>query len=248
MVLAHRINLVVTLAGLLLFGALFAWVQVAPGDLAGRAADAVVARVADDARARLTEMAAGGDGGLVAGAAARAAAAALARAEAAEGGLRDRLVPWVRDVAEGCDACVVPDVPPVARPLVARAEPWVRERVSQRSEGLVRSLAIFAGTNALLFAAALLIGMVKGRAAKHLLLVSALMVGTIALASWWFVTGQDWAMSVLMGDFVGWAYAAYVGVVLLFLIDVAVLHGAITGTIIDAITAPLSAVPPIGPC
>ncbi|SFJ35697.1 hypothetical protein [Jannaschia pohangensis] len=247
---ARRLNLVVTLFGSILFAAMLLWVQYAPGDLATRVGDFVAADVAEKTRDRLTELAAGDEGTLTERLLASGAERALDRADDAEAALRDRLVPWVGKVVGGdCDDCAVTEgLPRVLAPLLDKAEPWVKEKFEERRDGLLWSLTIFAATNLALFAAALGLSAFKGRAAKHLLLVSGLMTLTVLLAASWYVAGQDWLLILLTGDFVGYGYSIFAGVIFLFLFDIAFLHGSITGGIINTICESLNITASVSPC
>jgi hypothetical protein len=102
---------------------------------------------------------------------------------------------------------------------------------------LRRDIGIFAGTTLALFLAALLLGVFKGRASKHLLPVSLVLTLATLLTGSWYVFGQDWIMTVVLSDYWGMAYPVFAGVVAAFLLDIALFRARVTSLLLNAVGA-----------
>jgi len=93
---------------------------------------------------------------------------------------------------------------------------------------------IFAVSNFLAFVFAAALSLFRRPAARHLLPISfALTVATL-LAIVWYVFGQDWVMAIIFGRYWGWAYGAFLSVLTLFMVDIAINKARITSVVLDA--------------
>ncbi len=93
---------------------------------------------------------------------------------------------------------------------------------------LRREIRIFTGTNAVAFLLLLLVSFAKPGAARHLLFPGVLLLLSTVFCAWLYVTSQDWLLTLIHGDYMGWAYAFYVGLVFGFLLDIALNRGRVT--------------------
>jgi hypothetical protein len=93
---------------------------------------------------------------------------------------------------------------------------------------LRQEIRIFTGTNAVAFLLLLLVSFAKPAAARHLLFPGVLLLMATVFCAFLYVTSQDWLLTLIHGDYVGWAYAAYLGLVFGFLLDIALNRGRVT--------------------
>ena len=102
-------------------------------------------------------------------------------------------------------------------------------------EDMRADLRIFLLSNLIATGMALALALFKGRAAHHLLPFSALLLlSTVAGASW-YVFGQDWLLTILYQDYAGWSYLVAIGVLSLFLVDIALNKARATTQAINAV-------------
>ncbi len=87
------------------------------------------------------------------------------------------------------------------------------------SRHLLRELRIFAGVNALAFGLLALITLNRRASTLQLLLPSVAVIGAAALTASVYLFNQDWLHTIVFGQYVGWAYAAWYGVALAWMAD-----------------------------
>lgn len=111
---------------------------------------------------------------------------------------------------------------------------------------LQREFRIFTGCNAVAF---LLVGLlaIGKRAAGLQLMVPAACLAIATLVVGFLYLKQDWLHTLVFGDFVGFAYAIYIGLVTLSLLDITLNRARVTTPIVNAalqvVGSALSAVP-----
>lgn len=102
---------------------------------------------------------------------------------------------------------------------------------------LRREIRIFAGTNAAAFLLLLLVSFAKPAAARHLLFPGVLLLLATAFCAFLYVTSQDWLLTLIHGNYVGWAYAACLALVFGFLLDIALNRGRVTAHVGNGISS-----------
>jgi hypothetical protein len=107
---------------------------------------------------------------------------------------------------------------------------------------LEREIRIFTGANAVAFLLLLLVSFAKPAASRHLLLPGVLLLVATSFCAFLYVVSQNWLLTIIHGDYVGWAYAAYLGVVFLFLCDIALNRGRVTTELHNGISGALGGV------
>lgn len=95
-------------------------------------------------------------------------------------------------------------------------------------EELRTELRIFTATNAACFLALLLVSFVKPGASRHLMVPGGLLLCATLFCAWMYLFQQHWLLTLIHGDYVGWAYAGYLGLVFLLLCDIALNRGRVT--------------------
>lgn len=102
-------------------------------------------------------------------------------------------------------------------------------------DGLTRELQIFLGSNLVLLAVIGLAAFFSGATVELVFPAGILMLGTIASGGF-YIFGQDWLATILLHDWTGYAYLAWVAVVSLFLADILLNKARVTGNILSSIS------------
>lgn len=112
---------------------------------------------------------------------------------------------------------------------------------------LKRDIRIFTGTNAVMFLLLVLLSFLKPQAVRHLFAPGLLLGVSTLLCAYLYVFEQNWLLTIINGSYLGFAYAAYLGVVFLFLCDIALNFGRVTTRLVnglgDAVGGAFSLVP-----
>lgn len=103
--------------------------------------------------------------------------------------------------------------------------------------GLVRDIRIFSGINIFAFLLIFLLAWVRPTARFHLLLPAGLMLISTILTICLYVFGQNWFYTLMMGNFWGFTYLIYMGVILAFVLDITLNHGRITSGILNTLSS-----------
>ncbi|WP_298019577.1 hypothetical protein [uncultured Parasphingopyxis sp.] len=112
------------------------------------------------------------------------------------------------------------------------------DEVMQEFRADIRTVAL---ANMFAFAFALILALVRTRAAPHLLIVSSLLsVSTIAMFAL-YLFGQNWASTIIFGEYWGWTYAGWLAFLCALLADIAFNKARIVTGIGNAAGGALSA-------
>jgi len=103
-------------------------------------------------------------------------------------------------------------------------------------------IRIFAATNAAAFLLLLLVSFAKPAAARHLLLPGGLLLLATMFCAGLYLFEQNWLLTLIHGDYVGWAYAGYLGLVFMLLCDIALNRGRFTTEALNGISGALGGV------
>jgi hypothetical protein len=114
-----------------------------------------------------------------------------------------------------------------------RIQGFIQNGYMQVVHELQREIRIFAGTNASCFLLLILVSFGKPAATRHLLFPGVLLLAATSFCAWAYLVSQDWLLTLIHGSYVGYAYVAYVGVVLLFLCDIAFNRGRATSAVVN---------------
>jgi len=104
--------------------------------------------------------------------------------------------------------------------------------VAAKLKGDIR---IFTATNAGVFLLMLLLSFLKPQAVRHLFLPGLLLTVATIFCAWMYVFEQNWLLTIIHGDYLGLAYAAYLGLSFLFLCDIGLNHGRVTTTLLNGL-------------
>jgi hypothetical protein len=123
-----------------------------------------------------------------------------------------------------------------------RIKSFIHTNYMQVVNELKREIRIFTATNAAAFLLLLLVSFARPAAARHLLFPGVLLLIATLFCAYLYVFSQNWLLTMIHGDYLGWAYAAYLGVVFLFLCDIAFNRARVTTGIGNAISGALGGV------
>ena len=85
---------------------------------------------------------------------------------------------------------------------------------------LTRDIRIFAASNFIAFLLLLLVSFLKPDAVRELFVPAVLLTISTLTCAYLYVFEQNWLLTIVHGNYLGFAYAAYLGVAFLFLCDV----------------------------
>ncbi len=109
---------------------------------------------------------------------------------------------------------------------------------------LTREFRIFTGTNALACLLLVLATLFKTGARIHLLPPALILLIATGVTSYFYLFNQDWLHTIVFGDYVGLAYAAYLVFVFACLVDIVLNRARITVAVVDGVFGGLFSLSP----
>lgn len=118
----------------------------------------------------------------------------------------------------------------------------VRERLAGLVEtayasvaaNLMKEFRVFTGSNAAVFALLWLVTFFRRGAALQLMLPAVVLMGAVALTGGIYLLNQNWLHTILYSQYLGLAYAAYLGLAVVFLADVVMNRARVTTRLVNA--------------
>jgi hypothetical protein len=255
--IARIANIGLCLLGTLLFAGLLAYLHLAPKDFERRSQGIILAQVQKHMKEKLTPTA---NEGL----------------ERLAGIASQRIAERIKDLQAEIDAGVPKFVAAVIAAMcrveckdraaleariiecynqqlgrlktgLQRLRATVEEQYRVRLEALRKDVGIFFASNLIALSVALVLAIVRGPAARHLLPFTVLLAVATALTSWWYVAEQDWVTTIIYSQYFGWSYLGFLAVVFVFLVDIALNRAHVTTEVSNGIGSlfgiPLSLIP-----
>jgi hypothetical protein len=99
---------------------------------------------------------------------------------------------------------------------------------------LKRDIRIFTASNAAAFLLLLLVSFLKPEHIRALFVPGVLLATSTTICAYLYVFEQNWLLTLIHGDYLGFTYAAWLGVTFLFLCDVWLNRARVTVRILDA--------------
>lgn len=124
----------------------------------------------------------------------------------------------------------------------------IRSEYMEVATQLIREFRIFTGTNAMVFALLLAAVLLKRQANLHLLPSTMALLAAAAVTAYLYLFQQDWLHTVLFGDYVGFAYLAYLGGVFALLCDILFNRARITAAMLNFALRSLDSTIEVLPC
>jgi hypothetical protein len=129
-----------------------------------------------------------------------------------------------------------------------RLSTHIQQKYLGLTADLKREIRIFTATNAVCFLLLLLVAFAKPRAVRHLLYPGVLLLLSTLLCAWLYLFSQNWLLVIIHGDYTGFAYAAYLGLVFLFVSDIGLNRGRVTAHIVNGAASVLGSTLALAPC
>ena len=129
-----------------------------------------------------------------------------------------------------------------------RLRQLAQTKYAEVSAALMRELRIFAACNAAVFLLLGIVAFVRRRATLQLLAPTVVLLGAAVLVGGVYLFSQDWLQTVLLSDYVGWAYAPWLGMAIAGLADVVWNRARITTRLVNAAMNLVGAVASAVPC
>jgi len=124
--------------------------------------------------------------------------------------------------------------------------------IQQKYLGLVaelkREIRIFTATNSVCFLLLLLVAFARPQATRHLLVPGVLLLASTLFCAWLYLFSQNWLLVIIHGDYTGFAYAAYLGLVFLFVCDIALNRARVTAHVANGTASLLGSAFALTPC
>jgi len=124
----------------------------------------------------------------------------------------------------------------------------IRSEYMEVATQLIREFRIFTGTNAMVFALLLVAVLVKRQANLHLLPSAVVLLAAASVTAYLYLFKQDWLHTLLFGDYVGFAYLAYLGGVFALLCDILFNRARITAEVLSSALRSLGSAIEVLPC
>ena len=245
----RQLNLLLTLAGALVFAALWAYIQFVPEDFDQRTRNFAIAKIESNVDEGISSIAQSSTADRVSELAGRFS-----------DNLQSKVDEYRFSLDQGIDV-VIADILAAACRLDCERREQARQAVEDafesaiarygfaidRVEALVvgeydevmselrSDLSIFTGSNGIALLFAFLLSVFRGQAAKHLLPIALTLTGATLLMVYWYIFGQDWIMTVIFSDYWGWAYSWVLAILCGLMIDIAANKARITSFVFNGI-------------
>jgi hypothetical protein len=105
---------------------------------------------------------------------------------------------------------------------------FIQVTYMQIASELKRDIRVFTGVNAGVFVLLLLVSFLKPQAIGQLFVPGVLLVLATAISAHFYVFKQDWLLTIIYGDYLGFMYLAYLGVVFMVLCDIVLNRARVT--------------------
>ena len=132
--------------------------------------------------------------------------------------------------------------------LGAKVKGFAQEKYDETLDKLRHELTVFSASNAAAFALLLGLTFLRPGLARPLALPAWLLLLSTVITCGFYIFGQNWFYAILLDNYVGYAYPAYIGVVFLFLLDICFNGATVTlfvleliGSLIGALLRAISA-------
>jgi len=125
---------------------------------------------------------------------------------------------------------------------------FMRTKYMEVVTELKRDVRIFTGSNALIFLLLLIVSFIKPKAVTHLYLPAILLVVSTLICSYFYIFEQNWILTIIYNDYMGYAYLGYIGLLFSILSDIAFNKARITTFIMNRILDFIGAAAHVVPC
>jgi hypothetical protein len=125
---------------------------------------------------------------------------------------------------------------------------FIHASYAQVVEQLKRDVRVFTAANAAMFLLVLAIALAKPQASLQLFVPGLLLTAATVICSYFYIFEQNWLLTIIYNDYLGYAYLAYLGLVFGFLCDIALNHARVTTELVNAVLNALGSAATAAPC
>ena len=129
-----------------------------------------------------------------------------------------------------------------------RITDFVQYKYATVAHELKRDIRIFTASNAAAFLLLLLISFIKPAAMLHLFLPGVLLAISTLVCSYFYVFEQNWLLTVIHSEYLGFAYLGWLGFVFLLFCDIALNRARVTSFILNAFFSAIGSALSVIPC
>jgi len=117
-----------------------------------------------------------------------------------------------------------------------RLEGFIKGKYEATVSGLIRDIRIFSAVNVGAFVLIFCLAWLRPGARFHLILPAGLVLISTVLTICLYVVGQNWFYTLMLGNFWGFAYLAYMAIIFALTLDITLNHGRVTTTILNSLS------------
>lgn len=125
---------------------------------------------------------------------------------------------------------------------------FIQYKYATVAEELKRDIRIFAACNATAFLLLLLVSFLKPNAIVHLFLPGVLLAASTLVCSYFYIFEQNWLLTIIHSEYLGFAYLGWLGFVFLIFCDIVLNRARITTEIINRALNAVGSVEFVAPC
>jgi hypothetical protein len=129
-----------------------------------------------------------------------------------------------------------------------RLHALAQAKYAEVSEGLLRELRIFSGCNAVVFVLLGVVALLRRSATLQLLAPTVVLLGAAAMVACAYLFSQNWLQTILLSDYVGWAYAPWLGLAVAGMADVVWNRARVCSMLVNLAGNVLGAAVSAAPC
>jgi hypothetical protein len=125
---------------------------------------------------------------------------------------------------------------------------FIHATYAQVVDNLKHDIRIFTGANSSMFLLLLAIAFLKPQAVLQVLVPGLLLAAATLICSYFYVFEQNWLLTIIHNDYLGFVYLAYLGLVFGLLCDIVLNRARITTRIVNAVLNAVGSAASAVPC
>jgi predicted phage tail protein len=110
---------------------------------------------------------------------------------------------------------------------------FMKTKYMEVANELKKDIRIFSGSNAIIFALLLIVSFMRKEATTHLYLPAILLVISTVICSYFYIFQQNWLMTIIYNDYIGFGYLVYLGILFLILCDISFNRARVSTEVIN---------------
>ena len=126
--------------------------------------------------------------------------------------------------------------------VTAKVKDLAQEKYDKTLDKLLRELTIFSASNSVAFALLFALSFLRRDQARALALPAWLLFCSTAIACGVYLFGQNWFYAILLDNYVGYGYPAYIGIIFVFLMDICFNGAQLTLFVLELIMSLVNAI------